>query len=110
MSRVLAQAVSRNVGWRHSLRLQYAPRRDRHGQNRWLCNLSQLELVLGSFEAQLRKFVAECGVGFVERLFCNGIHCSQFASHADLLRALSGKHECNGRIVRTHPINLKSEM
>ena len=89
--RILAQAVSRNVGRRDCLRLQHAPRRDRHRQDRRLRDLGQLELVFRTFEAQLRKLVAERSVGFVEGLSRDRIQGGQFFAHAHGLRTLSGK-------------------
>src|SRR5215469_1923986 len=102
MCRIFPQTVSYNIGWRLPLRLEYAPGRDRGGQDRRLRDLRQLELVLGSFEAQLRKLVAECGVGFVERLLRDGIHRSQVAAHADPLRTLPREHERDGGFVMAH--------
>ena len=59
----------------------------------------RLKLVFRTFKAQLRKFVAESGVGFVEGFVRDGIHGGKFLAHADGLRTLSGKEKCDGRRV-----------
>ena len=99
MSRVLAQAMSRNVGWHDSLRLQHAPGCHRDRQNRRLSDFRQLQLIFRTFKTQLRKLVTERGVGFVKGLARHRIQGGKFLAHAHGLRTLSGKKKCERRRV-----------
>ena len=97
--RILPQAVSGDVGRDDRFGLKHAPRRDRHRQDRRLRDLRQLKFVFGTFEAELRKFVAESIVGFVESFLRHRIQSSEFLAHANRLRTLSGKEKGDGRRV-----------
>ena len=49
---VFAQAMTGDESGLETFFVQYAPGRDRRGQNRWLRDLGQAKLILGTFEAK----------------------------------------------------------
>ena len=77
------------------LLFQHAQSRDRSGKNRRLRDLGQTQLVLGSLEADLRELVARGLVGFLKSLAGDGIFFREVFAHADGLRTLAGKKQCD---------------
>ena len=55
----------------------------------------QGKLIVRAFEAELAERLAERRIGFGKRLAANGKGFGQGFAHADLLRTLSRKNECN---------------
>ncbi len=75
--------------------LQDSPGGDRRSQDRGLRDFRQPQFFFRTFEAQLRQLVAESFIGLFESLPGDGIFLRQFLAHADGLRALAGKEECD---------------
>ena len=98
MRGVFAQAVSGDKSGPETLFIQNAPGRDGGSQNRRLRDLGQAKLILGTFEAKLREFVAQGFIGFFKCLPGYGIFFGQFLAHSDGLRALAGEKKCDRSI------------
>ena len=93
---VFAQAVSGDEAGVHALLAQNSPGRDGRGQDCGLRDFRQPQFLFRTFEAKLRKLVAEGFIGFVESLPGDGIFFRQFFAHPDSLRALAGKEKGDG--------------
>src|ERR1700761_8972227 len=84
---------------RFQLRLQNPQGCDGDGQDRGLGMLGALELVLRTFEDDLRERKAEGVIGLFEDRASCGKSIVQCTAHADGLRTLAGKEE--GDLVRS---------
>ena len=95
MRGIFAQAVSGDkVGPEPSF-FEHAPGCDRRRQNRRLRDLGQPKLVFGTFEADLRKLVAQRVVGFGKRLFRDRVCAPPVPCPCHGLRSLAGKEKCD---------------
>ena len=94
---VLAEAVARNErhGRRQPFGLEHAIRRDARRENRRLRVFRQHQRVFRPVPDQAAQRLAERLVRFGKHLPGRRKGLSQRAAHADLLRSLSWKHECN---------------
>ena len=66
-----------------------------HRQDRWLRIFRQQELRLRPFEAEAAQRLADRLVSFFEGLPADRKRLGQGFAHADLLRTLARKDECN---------------
>src|SRR5437660_5022621 len=95
MRRIFSQAVSCDQVRSYSALPQNPAGRDRHRQNCRLRNLSQTQLLLGSFETHAGEFVAKRLIGFLEGPFGDAKFLRQFLPHTYPLRSLAGKQKCD---------------
>ena len=77
------------------MRFEQAAGRDADRKDGGLRVLGQRELVVRAFEAERAQRLAERGIGFGKRLAADWKGVGERLAHADLLRALSRKDECN---------------
>ena len=95
MSRVLTEAVPGHKSRRNAFFPQHPLRPHRHSENGRLGDFGEPQLFLRAFKTELREFVTERAVGFVEGLPGHWIQRRQLFAHADSLRALPGKKKCD---------------
>ena len=74
--------------------LERAQQRDARRQDRGLLDLGPQQLLVRTLEAEPREREAERGVGRVEDVARGRRRLEDVAAHADLLRALPGKEQC----------------
>ena len=77
------------------LRIERAERCDRRGENCRLRVGGELEVIFGTFEAELRQCFSERLIGLFERRTCCIRRIECVAAHADLLTALTRENECD---------------
>ncbi len=106
--RILAEAVAGRKGRANPPGLREAARGYACRENRRLGVLGEQQPFFGPIEAQPAQRFAERRIGFVERLPAEGKRVGQSLAHADLLRALPGKNECNHRVETTSCASLSS--
>ena len=75
---------------------EYAEGGDGDGEDGGLGVLGELEGVFGAVEDDVGEAKAEGFVGFLEDGAGGGVGVVEGAAHADGLRALAGKEECDG--------------
>ena len=93
--RILAEAVARHKTRLGDAALKNPQGRNRRGENRRLRDLGEPQLLFRSLKAYLRQLVAQRLVGFFKRLPRDGILLGEILAHADGLRSLAGKNECD---------------
>ncbi len=77
------------------LLLEQPAHRDAHRQDRGLRVFGQRQAIRGTVEDQIAQRLAERRIGFGKRLRADLELIGERLAHADRLRALSGKHECD---------------